>query len=130
MDQNAICCAAVGAHERHKTRPASEWSDLRFTLDIGCRHRLQALCATTFIVLPLEVGPSLTSQLNKLGAFPFQFPTASWDIVHAIHGNHAICGATIGYSQERTGRHANKLVNPFSAQPKCLIILLIVPIYN
>ncbi len=35
------------------------------TLDIGCRHRLQALCATTFIVLPLEVGPSLTTHLNK-----------------------------------------------------------------
>jgi hypothetical protein len=27
--------------------------------------RLQALCATTFIVLPLEVGPSLTTHLNK-----------------------------------------------------------------
>ena len=38
------------------------------TLDIGCRHRLQALCATTFIVLPLEVGPSLTSHRDASGS--------------------------------------------------------------
>jgi hypothetical protein len=29
------------------------------TLDIGRPHRLQALCAATFIVLPLELRPSL-----------------------------------------------------------------------
>jgi hypothetical protein len=29
------------------------------TLDIGRPHRLHALCAATFIILPLELGPSL-----------------------------------------------------------------------
>jgi hypothetical protein len=72
------------------------------TLAIGCRHRLQALCATTFIVLPLEVGPSLTAR------FRFNFLVQVGTLFTLF----------------------TALVNRWSAHPKCLVILLIVPMYE
>jgi nitrate reductase NapE component len=44
------------------------------TLDIGRPHRLQALCAITFIVLAIVVGPSLFAmRVKKWGMISFQF---------------------------------------------------------
>src|SRR5262245_23205633 len=69
------------------------------------------------------MGDSPTAFASRSGK-ALAYRSGRSDIVHAIYG------ATFGCSQERTGRHANKPVNRWSAHPKCLVILLIVPIYS
>src|SRR5262249_15880449 len=81
LDQNAICCAAAGAHEGHKARAAREWSDFGHA-----RHRAPAPIANSqrhhVHFLPLETGPSWLMLVNGLSAISFQFPCSSCKSVH------------------------------------------------
>jgi hypothetical protein len=57
------------------------------TLDIGRPHRLQALCATTFIVRPLVVGQSLLPmRVKKWGVISIQFSILDSEDFHIGFG--------------------------------------------
>jgi hypothetical protein len=57
------------------------------TLDIDRPHRLQALCAATFIVLPVVVGPSLLPmRVKKWGVISIQFSILDSEDFHIGFG--------------------------------------------